>query len=141
MRLEDLKTEEEELLRLWCIVIICLAVVVLIVVILIAPARAEITDASYYTVASCLREGTSGITSSGERLKDDGFTAASWDYPFGTFVRVRYLDRCVVVRINDRGPSKRLYRSGRRLDLSRAAFLQLAPLSKGVIRVDIERIP
>lgn len=103
---------------------------------------AEITQASYYTVASCKREGTSGICASGERLKDDAYTCASWDYPFGTWLMVCLVggNRCVFVRVNDRGPTKRLYRSGRRIDLSRAAFLDLAPLSKGVIKVEVTRL-
>ena len=40
----------------------------------------EITECSYYTKASCLREGTSGIMANGKVLRDEGFTAASWDY-------------------------------------------------------------
>ena len=38
--------------------------------------------ASYYTVASCAREGTSGIMANGRRLNDEKLTAASWFYPF-----------------------------------------------------------
>lgn len=103
-------------------------------------AHAEVTQASWYSVESCRREGTSGITASGERLLDVGYTCASWDYPLGTVLRVSYNSRIVEVTVNDRGPSKRLYRLGRRLDLSKRAFSELAPLERGVITVQIERV-
>jgi rare lipoprotein A (peptidoglycan hydrolase) len=40
----------------------------------------------------------------------------------------------VVVRINDRGPAKRLKRG---IDLSKAAFKALAPLELGLIKVKL----
>lgn len=46
------------------------------------------------------------------------FTAANRSLPFGTFLRVRYGDRCAIVLINDRGPYGRLERV---IDLSEAA--------------------
>jgi rare lipoprotein A (peptidoglycan hydrolase) len=46
------------------------------------------------------------------------FTAASRSLPFGSFLRVRYGDRCAIVLINDRGPYGRLERV---IDLSQAA--------------------
>lgn len=46
------------------------------------------------------------------------FTAASRTLPFGSFLRVRYGDRCAIVLINDRGPYGRLERV---IDLSQAA--------------------
>jgi len=46
------------------------------------------------------------------------FTAANRWLPFGTFLRVRYGDRCALVLINDRGPYGRLERV---IDLSEAA--------------------
>ena len=56
-------------------------------------------------------------TANGERFDTGEFTAASKTLPFGTRLRVCRRSRCVVVRINDRGP----YVRGRVLDLSRAA--------------------
>jgi rare lipoprotein A len=56
-------------------------------------------------------------TANGERFNTDELTAASKTLPFGTHLEVCRHARCVVVRINDRGP----YVSGRVLDLSRAA--------------------
>lgn len=56
-------------------------------------------------------------TASGERFNSADLTAASKTLPFGTRLRVCRLSRCVIVRINDRGPFVR----GRILDLSQAA--------------------
>ena len=56
-------------------------------------------------------------TANGERFDTNDLTAASKTLPFGTRLRVCRRSRCVVVRINDRGP----YVRGRVLDLSRAA--------------------
>lgn len=56
-------------------------------------------------------------TASGERFDTHALTAASRTLPFGTLLRVCRDSRCVVVRINDRGP----YVGHRILDLSAAA--------------------
>lgn len=68
-------------------------------------------------------------TASGERFDTRDLTAASRTLPFGTRLRVCRASRCVVVRINDRGP----YVSGRVLDLSAAARAGLG--FSGVARV------
>lgn len=68
-------------------------------------------------------------TASGERFNTHELTAASRTLAFGTRVRVCRSSRCVVVRINDRGP----YVAGRVLDLSQAARDRLG--SFGVARV------
>lgn len=102
--------------------------------------------ASYYTVASCHREGTSGICANGEVLNDNRKTAASWFYPFGTRLKVSRLDkegkaiRSVICVVSDRGPAKRLVRQGRIIDLSKMAFSRLGELREGVIKVKIEKI-
>ena len=76
-------------------------------------------------------------TASGERFDPCDFTCASWDYPFGTVLRVSYLDRFVLVRVNDRGPARRLHRA---IDLSESAFSTLANPKLGLIPVTIERV-
>ncbi len=68
-------------------------------------------------------------TASGERFDSHDLTAASRTLPFGTRLRVCRVQRCVVVRVNDRGP----YVGGRVLDLSRGARAQLG--FSGVARV------
>ena len=98
------------------------------------------TECSYYTVASCLREGTSGRMANGELLKDDMLIGASWDFDFGTRLLVRNLanNKTVEVIVKDRGPSRRLYRKGRRLDLSAGAFDKIASRKSGIIQVEVE---
>jgi rare lipoprotein A (peptidoglycan hydrolase) len=55
-------------------------------------------------------------------------------WPLGTWLRVCYLDRCIEVQVRDRGAFSHA------LDLSYAAFSQLAPPSSGVITVTISRV-
>src|ERR1700680_1480396 len=71
--------------------------------------------ASYYGY----RDGYTGRTASGERVRVGAFTAAHRTLPFGTRVRVTNTGtgRSVVVRINDRGPFVR----GRIIDVTPAA--------------------
>jgi rare lipoprotein A (peptidoglycan hydrolase) len=56
-------------------------------------------------------------TASGEVYDQYAFTCAHKSLPFGTWLRVVFRGRAVIVRVNDRGPFVR----GRILDLSRAA--------------------
>lgn len=103
------------------------------------------TEASYYTVASCMKESGQAIMANGRALDDNKLTAASWDYSFGTRLYLRNMSagpgfgRTVTVIVTDRGPARRLYRKGRRIDLSRAAFIGLeGSLRRGIITVQIE---
>jgi len=75
-------------------------------------------------------------TASGERFDNTAMTAAHKTLPFGSKVIVENLsnDRSVTVRINDRGP----FVKGRIIDLTRAAFSQIANLDKGVAKVEIK---
>lgn len=76
-------------------------------------------------------------TASGEVFDPEGLTAASWDHPLGTYLKVTNLVSGyeVIVKINDRGPARRL---GRLIDLSRRAFSEIAPLKEGLIKVKVE---
>lgn len=96
--------------------------------------------ASYYTVKSCLREGTSGIMANGHKLDDNALTCASWDYKFGTKLKITSLKsgKSVICEVTDRGPAKRLYKQGRIIDLSRKAFSSIATLKDGIIPITIE---
>lgn len=68
-------------------------------------------EASYYGDG----DGTDGgPTASGETFDANALTAAHPSLPFDTLLNVCYQGRCVVVRINDRGP----FVAGRILDLS-----------------------
>ncbi len=56
-------------------------------------------------------------TASGEVFDQYGFTCAHRTLPFGTWLRVTFKDRSVIVKVNDRGP----FVNGRFIDLSRGA--------------------
>jgi rare lipoprotein A (peptidoglycan hydrolase)/uncharacterized protein YkwD len=77
-------------------------------------------------------------TASGEVFDASGFTAAHRTLPFNTWLEVRNLENneTVNVRVNDRGP----YAGDRIIDLSKAAFEAISPLSRGVITVAVKPI-
>lgn len=95
--------------------------------------------ASWYTYESARKEGTSGICADGSRMDNNALTCASWDYPLGSWVVVKHRLNKVRCKVTDRGPNKKLYRKGRIIDLSKAAFQRLAPLKAGIIAVDVSR--
>jgi rare lipoprotein A len=76
-------------------------------------------------------------TSTGELFRPMGHTAAHRTLPFGTMLKVTSASsgRSTIVRINDRGPAAA---SGRSLDLSRGAALDLGIVASGEGRVFIE---
>lgn len=79
-------------------------------------------------------------TANGEIYDPTKLTAAMWEWdgkpvPFNSLVRVTLGPKSVVVRINDRGPNKKL---GRAIDLSRESFSRLACPSAGLINCKIE---
>lgn len=86
--------------------------------------------ASYYA-----RKYQDRKTANGERLNNNAMTAAHKSLPFGTKVLVNNLNngKSVQVRINDRGP----FVKGRIIDLTRAAFSQIADLDKGLAKVEL----
>jgi rare lipoprotein A len=65
--------------------------------------------------------------------------AASWDFPFGTKVKVTNLDngKSVTVIILDRGPNKR-FKPRRIVDLNKTSFSKIANPRLGVCRVKVE---
>lgn len=71
-------------------------------------------------------------TASGQVFDAAKHTAASWDYPLWTKLRIWNGPRFVVVTITDRGPAKRLLKT-RQLDLSLAAFSRLADPAAGLL--------
>ena len=76
------------------------------------------------------------MTANGETFDLHAYTAAHRTLPFGTLVRVRHAcnRRCVIVRINDRGP----YGGGRIIDLSQAAAREIGIYRKGRCKVELE---
>lgn len=73
-------------------------------------------------------------TATGGRFDQWAMTAAHKTLPFGSVVRVtnKANGKSVTVRINDRGP----YIKGRVLDLSRGAFLKIAPQKQGILKAE-----
>lgn len=106
---------------------------------LAGSAAAQEGYATWYSVGSCLREGTSGVwTASGEPMRDDALTCAMWNVPFGTMLRVSAGSRSVICKVNDRGPGRGARARGVVVDLSPAAFSELAPLRRGKIAVNVQ---
>ena len=95
------------------------------------PVWSEFGIASFYA-----NKYQNRLTANGERFDQDKLTAAHKSLPFGTVVKVVNAEsgRSVVVRINDRGP----FITGRIIDLSYAAFTEIADPGAGLAEVEIE---
>ena len=87
-------------------------------------------------------EDSSNLTANGEVFTGREMTCAMRSHEFGRKYRVtnRANHAFVTVRHNDFGPAMRRVRNGVCIDLSRAAFMRLAPLEKGVIDVEVEEV-
>lgn len=114
--------------------------VAFIILLLSANLWVDEGTASWYSVESCKREGTSGIMANGKELKDEELTCASWNYPLGTVLYVTNIENSKRIRVvvTDRGPTKKLFKEGRIIDLSKRAFSKLALLKQGIIKVKVE---
>jgi rare lipoprotein A len=90
--------------------------------------------------ASWYSQNDQGIlltTANMEKFDDSELTCAIWELPFNTVLKVTNLEngKSVVVRVNDRGPARRLNRA---IDLTKTAFSQIADIYQGIIDVSIE---
>jgi rare lipoprotein A (peptidoglycan hydrolase) len=107
--------------------------------------------ATYYTVKSCQREGTSGIlTASGKRYDETAFTCALPERPpkgkngkraWGRTVRITNLqtNRQIICRQTDFGPGRKARSRGVIVDLTPAAFEALGgALNQGRLKVKVE---
>lgn len=101
-------------------------------------------EVSWYSTEACKFNKHKGCpTASGKSLyalESKGVLFAAGRHgKFGTRYRVCNSDngRCVNVVLLDRGPAERL---GRELDLSKAAFSKIAPLSQGIAKCSIQRL-
>ena len=105
--------------------------------ILLSTLSTQAAPAVFRTNASWYGPGFHGnLTANGERYNQNGITAAHKSLPFGTKLRVcnEINDKCVDVRINDRGP----YIAGRGLDLSKGAAEAINMIGSGVVPVTYE---
>ena len=91
--------------------------------------------ASWYGGSEKLNEHTANM----EPFSPEALTCASWDYPFNTRLKVTNIasGKSVIVRVNDRGPNKRL---GRAVDLTKKAFTSIADTDEGLALVTVEKI-
>lgn len=102
--------------------------------------------ATFYTVKSCQREGTSGVyTANGERYNEGALTCALRRRDWGGRYRVTNTanGRSVIVRHNDFGPGKGPTKRGVVVDLTPAAFDALGGNrgeTWGEIKVKVERL-
>lgn len=115
-------------------------------VIISEPYELVVSRNSRYTLtglASWYSENSPGIrkhTANNEIFDDEAMTCAMWGAPFDQRLKVTNLanGKSVVVRVNDRGPHPRFFQEGRIIDLTKAAFSQIAPTKNGLIRIRIE---
>ena len=120
------------------------AAVILIVLITVAFSLKEAGTSSVIIKgkASWYSQNDAGIlltTANMETFDDSKLTCAIWDLPFNTILKVTNLEngKSVLVRVNDRGPARRLNRT---IDLTKAAFSRIADLDKGLADVSVEII-
>lgn len=102
-----------------------------------AASMPVMVKATWYGVKEyCERFNPSCIMANGEKLDDTKYTAAcAKRWKLGEKISVRYGEQTIIVECTDRGSFEEKY--DRQLDLSKAAFGTLAPLSKGVITVEV----
>ena len=66
---------------------------------------------------------------------------ASWDYDFNTVLELYYGGRRVRGVVLDRGPARRLYHKGRKLDISESLFRKLVGnTDAGVVEVKYRKV-
>lgn len=108
---------------------------ILIVVFFVSFEAGATEIASWYGGGEKLNK----YTANGEVFNPDFLTCASWDYAFNTKLKVTNIatGKSIIVRVNDRGPNKRL---GRAIDLTKRAFSKIANTKKGLITVKIEKV-
>ena len=113
----------------WAAAVAMVAALPLIVVGKVIGDKAGLVTASWYG-----ERYRGKPTASGSLFDPDKLTAAHRKLPFGTRVKCTLGPRFVVVTITDRGP----FVKGREIDLSRAAFRQLAHTDAGLIQIRME---
>ena len=92
--------------------------------------------ASWYSSSD---RGVRRTTANMEIFNDKELTCAAWGLPFNSLLEVTNLDngKSVIVRVNDRGPARRLVRRGRVIDLTKSAFSRISHHKKGLINVRV----
>jgi rare lipoprotein A len=97
--------------------------------------------ACFYDRATWYGEPERGkLMADGRRFNPEALTAASWNYPLGSKLRLAYGNKSVVVEVTDRGGARAFMQFGKVVDLSHAAFARLERPAVGSIRVRIKRV-
>jgi len=105
--------------------------------------------ATYYTVASCQHEGTSGVyTANKESFDEQDYTCAMRDKrcyrKAGTSVYFKVTNlktkQSCIVRLNDFGPGKGPAKRGVIIDLTPAAKKAIG-MKGGEVKVSVEEVP
>lgn len=93
--------------------------------------QAHATTASYYADKFNGRK-----TANGEVFSNQKMTCASNKYALGTYVEVTNPKngKSIICKVNDR-----IGKAGR-IDLSQKAFKELAPLSAGIVKVEVKPV-
>ncbi len=121
---------------------ILVSLVWLILLLLPTPqAWCQTKTASWYSRASCKREGTSGIlTASGQPYDEHAMTCALPHHRFGGVYQVCGEAGCATVKHTDYGPGRQARARGVVIDLTPAGFLKACGnLRRGICRVEVER--
>jgi rare lipoprotein A len=106
--------------------------ILFLLLLIVAVCRGDSGVASWYGSECAGRPMANGQPFNPTRL-----TCAAWNWPLGTRLRVTVGQKSVVVLLTDRGPARRLHRL---IDLSEAAFKQLADTRLGLLRVTVEKL-
>jgi len=104
--------------------------------------------ATWYSRASCQREGTGGkqiLMANGKPLNDNALTCAIWGIKFGTKIKVKNISNGLeaIVTVTDRGPGRKSRSRGTIIDLTPTAMRELAGeqgIKQGKIKVELEVI-
>jgi rare lipoprotein A len=76
----------------------------------------------------------------GQPFDSNALTAASWDYPLGSRLKITHENKTVIVEVTDRGGEHRFLQFGKTIDLTRAAFSSLADPKAGSVKIKIVRV-
>lgn len=105
--------------------------------------------ASWYSIDSARREGTSGVYTAWckrgkcAKFKAKAMTFAARRRDFGSLWKItnRNTGRWICARLTDFGPNESLHKAGRKIDLSRGAFVALGgDLDAGILNVRAQKV-
>jgi rare lipoprotein A len=122
---------------------ITIILIVMFLMMLMGASGVVSSSSVYKGMASWYSEEDPGVlktTANMEHFDDTKLTCAMWDIPFNTIIKVTNLKngKYVLVRLNDRGPARKLVKQGRIIDLTKEAFSKIEDLDKGLVEISAE---